>query len=80
MKRKRQFPGATAYTDRFGIRRWRYRAPGIAGRSFSLGTDYGSDEFTRRYEAAVAAVASTPLRLPPPALRWHPTFRASPSA
>ena len=57
MKRKRQFPGATAYTDRLGIRRWRYRAPGIAGRSFSLGTDYGSDEFTRRYEAAVAAVA-----------------------
>ena len=51
MKRRRQFPGATPYTDRHGRRRWRYRAKGF---SAELGTDYGSDDFVARYEAAQA--------------------------
>ncbi|EYD71605.1 phage integrase family protein [Rubellimicrobium mesophilum DSM 19309] len=50
MKRKRQFPGATPYTDRHGTRRWRYRKH---GKSFELGTSYGSEEFVRRYGEAV---------------------------
>ena len=51
MKRKKQFPGATAYKDRHGKRRWRYREH---GRSVELGTDYGSEEFCFRYETAVS--------------------------
>ena len=52
MKRaKREFPGASAYVDRHGTRRWRYRSRG--GFSAELGTDYGGPEFVRRYEAAL---------------------------
>lgn len=50
MKRRRQFPGATPYTDRHGKRRWRFRKGGF---SAELGSDYGSDEFVLRYEAAL---------------------------
>ncbi len=50
MKQNRQYPGATPYTDRHGRRRWRYR---IGGFSRDLGTEYGSAEFVRRYEAAL---------------------------
>ncbi|WP_371055744.1 tyrosine recombinase XerC [Rhodosalinus sp. K401] len=50
MKKRRQFPYATPYTDRHGRRRWRFRKGGF---SAELGTDYGSDEFIRRYEAAL---------------------------
>jgi len=50
MKKKRTFPGASAYADRHGTRRWRYRKGDF---SRELGTDYGSEEFVRRYEAAV---------------------------
>lgn len=50
MKHRRQFPRATPYTDRHGRRRWRYRVKGF---SAELGTDYGSDDFAMRYEAAV---------------------------
>lgn len=50
MNKKRTFPGASAYADRHGTRRWRYRKGGF---SRELGTDYGSEEFVRRYEAAV---------------------------
>lgn len=57
MKRRKEFPGATWYEKPKGVRRWRYRAPGVAGQSFELGRDYGSPEFIRRYEAALAAVA-----------------------
>ena len=48
---RRQFPGATAYSDRHGRRRWRFRKGAF---SRELGGAYGSDEFVRRYEAAVA--------------------------
>jgi integrase len=51
MKRRREFPGASSYTDRHGKRRWRFRKGGF---SADLGSDYGSDDFVRRYEAAVA--------------------------
>ncbi len=51
MKRKREFPDATHYHDRHGVRRWRYRKGAF---SRELGTEYGSDEFVRRYEAAEA--------------------------
>ncbi|MCU0904874.1 MAG: tyrosine-type recombinase/integrase [Tabrizicola sp.] len=50
MKQKRQFPGASPYTDRHGQRRWRFRKGGF---SRELGTAYGSPEFRWRYEAAV---------------------------
>lgn len=47
---KRRFPGATAYTDRHGKRRWRYRKGAF---SAELGSDYGSEDFIARYEAAL---------------------------
>lgn len=53
-KRQKEFPNATSYEDCRGVRRWRYR---LKGRSFELGTDYGSPEFVRRYEAARAEIA-----------------------
>ena len=49
-KSKREFPGASPYHDRHGRRRWRYRKGAF---SAELGTDYGSEDFVRRYEAAV---------------------------
>lgn len=56
MKRRKEFPGVTWYMSK-GRKRWRYRTPGVGGRAFELGTAYGSPEFVRRYEAALAAVA-----------------------
>lgn len=53
-RRKKEFPGVTAYKDRHGVRRWRFRS---AGRSFDLGTDYASADFIRRLEAARAELA-----------------------
>ncbi|QFT94339.1 Tyrosine recombinase XerC [Roseovarius sp. THAF9] len=50
MKHRRQYPGASPYTDRHGRRRWRFRKGAF---SAELGTDYGSEVFQRRYEAAV---------------------------
>lgn len=50
VKRRKQFPGATAYFDRHGKRRWRFRKGGF---SAELGGDYGSEDFVRRYEDAV---------------------------
>jgi integrase len=50
LKHKRQFPGATPYTDRHGKRRWRFRKGGF---SAELGAEYGSEEFVARYEAAL---------------------------
>ncbi len=44
-----KFPHAKAYRDRHGRTRWRYRNKGFAR---ELGTDYGSDEFKRRYAEA----------------------------
>ena len=51
MKHKRSYPNVTTYTDRHGRLRFRYRKG--TGFSRELGTDYGSDDFNRRYEAAV---------------------------
>ena len=50
---RKKFPGATPYFDRHGKRRWRYRK---GGRSVELGTEYGSDDFVERYEAAVKSI------------------------
>ena len=50
MKHKRSYPDATPYTDRHGKRRRRFRKG--AGFSRELGTEYGSEDFIRRYEAA----------------------------
>lgn len=50
MKNKRKYPGTSHYFDRHGVRRWRFRAKGF---SAELGTDYGSDEFEQRYQAAL---------------------------
>jgi hypothetical protein len=41
-----RFPKAKPYRDRHGRTRWRYRHNGF-GRE--LGTDFGSDDFKRRY-------------------------------
>ena len=46
---KRGWPKASHFYDRHGKRRWRYRSKGF---SAQLGTEYASDEFIRRYEAA----------------------------
>ncbi|MBR9851256.1 MAG: hypothetical protein GYB27_17925 [Rhodobacteraceae bacterium] len=50
LKRSRQYPGATSYLDRHGKRRWRFRKGGF---SAELGSEYGSEDFIRRYEAAL---------------------------
>ncbi|WP_167356427.1 tyrosine-type recombinase/integrase [Sulfitobacter delicatus] len=52
---RKEFPGASAYYDRHGKRRWRFRRKGF---SAELGSDYGSPEFVRRYEDAVAGIRS----------------------
>ena len=54
---KREFPGASAYFDRHGRRRWRFRKKGF---SAELGSDYGSSDFVQRYEDAVAGLRSGP--------------------
>ncbi len=54
MKYDKEFPPAKPYADRHGARRWRIRKNGF---SFELGTDYGSPDFVRRYEAALAVLA-----------------------
>ena len=61
-KSKRQFPGASPYIDRHGKRRWRFRKGGF---SAELGVDYGSEDFVRRYEAAVEGQRTRGLSGPP---------------
>ncbi len=48
-KKSDQFPRAKSYPDRHGKRRWRYRHKGL---SVDLGTEWGSEEFQRRYAEA----------------------------
>lgn len=45
-----RFPFAKSYTDRHGKRRWRYRHKGVTA---ELGSEWGSEEFCRRYGDAV---------------------------
>lgn len=56
-KSKKEYPGASWYTDRHGKRRWRFRRSGYTA---ELGTEYGSAEFKALYEAAVAAQRDGP--------------------
>lgn len=49
-----RWPLARSYQDRHGRRRWRFR---VGGFSRELGTDYGSDDFARRYEDAALEMA-----------------------
>jgi len=51
VKHRKKIPGATAYFDRHGKRRWRFRKGGF---SAELGSEYGSEEFVRRYEEALS--------------------------
>lgn len=51
-RRPKKFDGATHYFDCRGKMRWRYRK-GAYSRDLGA-VEYGSDEFIRRYEAAVA--------------------------
>lgn len=53
-----EFPGVSHFKDRHGTVRWRYRGPD--GATVSLGKDYGSPEFLRRYSAAVNGNAVVP--------------------
>lgn len=46
-----RFPNAKQYRDRHGRTRWRFRHHGLAR---ELGTDFGSDDFKRRYAEAEA--------------------------
>lgn len=46
---RRQFPNVTSYRDRHNVLRWRHRKD---GKTASLGTEYGSAEFIRRYAVA----------------------------
>lgn len=77
----RKYPGASPYLDRHGRRRWRFQRRGITR---SLGTDYGSDEFERRYQEACEAAGITPhagrpAPMPPRCMaRLVASFRASP--
>ncbi|SDE86271.1 tyrosine-type recombinase/integrase, partial [Limimaricola pyoseonensis] len=54
---RKEFPWASAYHDRHGKRRWRFRRKGF---SAELGSEYGSADFVRRYEDAVAGLRSGP--------------------
>ena len=56
MSRPRSFPGASAYTDRHGRRRFRYRAKNF---SAELGSEWASPEFVRRYELALKGQKDT---------------------
>lgn len=47
---RQEFPGVSHYRDRHKKLRWRYRSKGF---TVNLGTDYGSPEFLRKYNAAV---------------------------
>lgn len=49
MKKTDRFPNAKSYHDRHGKLRWRYRRKGVTK---ELGTEWGSDEFKRRYSEA----------------------------
>lgn len=49
--RRPKLPLAKPYTDRHGRTRWRYRVKGF---SRELGTEYGSEDFKRRYAEAEA--------------------------
>lgn len=47
--RSDKYSNAKPYRDRHGKRRWRYRVKGFTA---ELGTEYGSDNFERRYQDA----------------------------
>lgn len=49
VKKTDRFPYAKAYRDRHGKTRWRFRKKGFTA---ELGTDFGSQEFCRRYSEA----------------------------
>lgn len=49
-KKADRFPFAKSYPDRHGKRRWRFRGKG--GFTAELGTDWGSEDFARRYAEA----------------------------
>lgn len=59
MKKKTdQYPHARAYRDRHGKVRWRFREKGF---SAVLGTDWGSEDFRRRYAQAVNRQKTRPV-------------------
>lgn len=53
MKKHSKFPNVTHFTDRHGAVRYRYRKRGV---TVALGTDYGSDDFIMRFNAAVKCI------------------------
>lgn len=77
----RQYPGASPYRDRHGKRRWRFQRRGVTR---SLGADYGSEEFERRYREACELAGMTPAPARPAPMparcmaRLVAAFRASP--
>lgn len=57
MKKAERFPHAKSYSDRHGKRRWRYRHKGFTA---ELGTEWGGEEFQRRYADAESRQAAKP--------------------
>jgi integrase len=55
-KKLDRFPKAKSYPDRHGKRRWRYRVKGF---TVELGTEWGSEDFCRRYAEAENRVKPT---------------------
>lgn len=50
------YPGVTAFTDRHGKRRWRYRQKGRGGRQINLPGNPGEPAFEAAYHAAVTGM------------------------
>ncbi len=65
MKTRSALPHVTHFKDRHGKVRWRYRRDGFA---VSLGTDYGSEQFMQRLDAAQKG-KRLPLRQDAPSVR-----------
>lgn len=57
MAKRHAFPNVTMFRDCRGKVRWRYRKGTL---TVALGTDYGSDEFIRRFNAAVNGQGLSP--------------------
>jgi len=81
MKRNNPYPGITRATDRHGKLRWRFRRKGID--CYIIG-EYGSEEFTRQYEAACSGRRPDGkddklARINPATFRWLiQSYRQSP--
>jgi integrase len=69
------YPGVTAFVDRHGKRRWRYRAKGRGGKQTNLPGNPGEPVFEAAYLAAsTAATSATAIAARPPKAPLPKTF------